>query len=212
MDVGKIIVDWFETSTPDLDGIYSNAYHQDMFRWRTKHLVPVATQGGMTMIVPGAHIVALALDVQLLVYHMSVCGYGIGAIHGYQNGHGNILEKEDIALILAHWVGDENIKTAMGSKIVADIAIKIGGKLGVKLIAKEFGKMAGLLIGQKLAGKVGAKIGVKFGAKIGAKIPLGWIPFLGVLIGAGINSYLIRSISNSADEYYRWKCRVISDL
>ncbi len=138
MDVGKIIVDWFEASTPDLDGIYSNAYHQDMSSWRTKQLAAVAATGGTAMIVPGAHLLALVADVQFLVNRMSVCGYGIGAIHGYQNGHGNILEKEDIAWILAHWAGDENVKTAMGSKIAADVAIKIGGKLGAKIIAKEF--------------------------------------------------------------------------
>jgi hypothetical protein len=115
------------------------------------------------------------------------------------------LEQEDFAVILARWAGAEEVSDAVLAKLSAE-ATSVMGKVAAKSLAKFAAEKTGILLGKKLAGKAGAKIGAKFGAKIGGKALGGWIPFLGAVIGGGINLYFITSISDAARSWYQFKC------
>ncbi len=158
------------------------------------------------MVVPGAHLVALAADVAFLMNRMCACSYGIGAIKGYSKLGENILEEEDFAIVLAYWAGDEDIKSMVTGKGLTDIAIKVGGKTGAKLIAKAIAKSGVILVGKKLSSKVAVKVGAKFAGKLAAKAGAGFIPILGAAVGAGINVWFVSDIASAAKEYYEAKC------
>ena len=53
---------------------------------------------------------------------------------------------------------------------------------------------AGSQVGISLAGPVAAQVAAKISAKLGAKAFAGFIPFIGPLAGAGINTYFVCSI------------------
>ncbi|KOR33545.1 hypothetical protein TI05_00515 [Achromatium sp. WMS3] len=221
-DFGKWVVDAFNGLTPSIDGIYTDAKYDNISYWRKKQQAMVTTAGAVAMVIPGAHLVALAADVAFLMNRMAVCSYGIGAIYGYDRFSENILEEEDFANILALWAGNDEITTIVTgndeiitmviSKAAIDIASKVGGKAGIKIIGKTIAKSGAILVGKKLGGKVGAKIGAKFAGKLSGKAAGGMVPFLGAVIGGGINLWFITGIADSAQKYYKFKCDVISKL
>jgi len=204
-DFGQLVINAFNELTPDINGIYQQAHSKTLSDWRGAQTAMVAGSGAAAVVIPGLHLAGMAADVIFLMNRMAVCSYGIGAIRGYDTLRDNILEDEDFAVVLAHWTGEVDIRSAFSAKCAADLATKVGGKFGAKLIAKELAKGAGLLIGKKIGGKLGAKLGVKFGAKMGGKAVAGFIPFLGAVVGGGINVYFISEIANAADEYYEQK-------
>lgn len=222
-DITQYVTDAFETLTPDLNSIYSDAVTYSMADWKALQKSLVTLSGGTATLIPGLHLVGMAADVVFLMNRMSVASYGIGAIIGHQHNYGNILEPEDFTVILGRWCGDENLKNAAISKASAELAVKIGTKSGGKLLSKELAKVAckhaGILIGQKVGGKVGAtgaKLGAKLGAKVGAKFGSkmtakgigGFIPFLGAGIGAGVNFFFINQIHREAESWFQFKVSV----
>ena len=205
MNFGQFVIDAFDAVTPDINGIFLSAKSQSLSDWRTTQQGLVTASGAASVAIPGLHLVGMAADVAFLMNRMSVCSYGIGAIIGNNSGHGNMLETEDFAVILARWSGDDSITDAAIGKAAADLAGKIGGKSVAKVLAKTMAEKAGLLVGKKMAGKLGAKLGAKFGAKLGGKAAAGFIPFLGAAVGGGINLWFISSVAASAEEWYRIK-------
>lgn len=200
MNFGKLAIEAFNQLTPNLNKIYKDAAYKTLSNWRNTQVALVSGSG------------ATAADVAFLMNRMSVCSFGIGAIHGYDNGQGNFLEEEDFANVLGYWSHDAQMMTAITSKGAADMAAKVGSKAAIKLISKHLATGAGLLIGKKLSGKLGAKVGAKFGVKLAAKIGTGFVPLLGPLVGGGINAYFINDIADAASDYYRWKCDVAHRL
>ncbi len=215
-EIAQKAIDAFDRLSPDLSAVYSDAAYKTVPNWCDKQIALATASGATSVILPGAHVAAILADVAFLINRMSVCSFGIGAIRGYDNGHGNLLEQEDLANVLGYWARDEQIMSAVTSKGAADIAVKVGskagGKVAVKLISKHLATGAGLLVGKKLGGKVGAKIGAKFAAKFGAKLGTGFIPFLGPVVGGGINAYFVNEIADAANDFYRWKCDVARRL
>jgi len=216
MDFGQLAIEGFNKLTPNLPSIYNDAAYKTVPNWRETQIALATGSGAAAAAVPGVHLAAIAADVAFLMNRMSVCSFGIGAIRGYDNGHGNLLEEEDFANVLGYWSRDAQLMEAVTSKGAADIAAKVGTKVGgkaaVKLISKHLATGAGLLVGKKLGGKLGAKIGTKFAAKFGAKLGAGFIPFLGPIVGGGINLYFVNEIADAANDFYRWKCDVARRL
>jgi hypothetical protein len=101
-------------------------------------------------------------------------------------------------------LGAEEVSDATLAKLAAEAA-RSGGKVMGKSLAKFAVKKTCILVGKKLGGKVGAKVAAKFGAKLAAKAGGGFIPFIGAVIGGGINLYFISSISESARDWYAFK-------
>jgi hypothetical protein len=205
----EYVVDAFNALTPDLRGIYSNAITYTLPSWKKLQATLVTGSGAAAVAIPGIHLVGIPADIVFLMNRMAVCSYGIGAILGNNNGYGNILEKEDFAIVLARWSGDESVSNSMIAKAAADLAGKSGGKIGAKIGTKKLASVlalsSGAIVGNKIGGKVGAKIGSKIGAKIGGKLTAGFVPLLGAAVGAGINLYFIHGIASAAEEWYEIK-------
>ncbi|HEX9981746.1 MAG TPA: hypothetical protein VGF69_00650, partial [Thermoanaerobaculia bacterium] len=164
---------------------------------------------------PIAHLAGIAADVIFLINRMGVCSYGIGAIYAERSQCGNFLEDEDFGIILNLWAGgDENgeLFAALSGKAAADMAIKVHTKAGLKMVAKTMCKSAGLLVGAQMGGKMGAKagakVGAKFASKLGGKMLSGFVPFLGPVVGGGINLWFITGIADAAERFYGFKCDV----
>ena len=203
---GEYVVAAFEGLSPNIDKIYDGAKLYTIDDWINQQRALTGSAGAGAMVVPGAHLVALAADVAFLMNRMCACSYGIGAIKGYSKLGENILEEEDFAIVLAYWAGDEDIKSMVTGKGLTDIAIKVGGKTGAKLIAKAIAKSGVILVGKKLSSKVAVKVGAKFAGKLAAKAGAGFIPILGAAVGAGINVWFVSDIASAAKEYYEAKC------
>lgn len=206
--MGKAILRGFEELTPDIHGIYASAHSYVLSDWQLLQSSMVTGSGAASMAIPGLHLFGLAADVAFLMNRMSVCCYGMGAILGYDAGLGNILEREDFAVVLARWSGDDSLSNASVAKTAAGLAGHLGGKGVGKILASAAAANAGLLVGKKLGVKGGTKVVGKFATKLGTKAAGGFAPFAGPAIGGGVNLYFITSITNEAAEWYRLKISV----
>lgn len=203
--MGHLLIKAFETLSFDPDKIYRRAQDYTISEWRHRQEGLAGAAGGTAALVPGLHIPALGVDIGFLVNRMDECCYGIGAIMGVQSGKGNILEKEDLANILALWSG------AISADQLNEVTEIRGGGFGRKIAVPVLGKTTAVALGvcgataASLTATVAAKVAAKLGAKIAAKTVAGWIPFAGALVSCGINVWLVSSVSNAAEKYYMWK-------
>lgn len=205
MDFGKLVVDGFNALTPEIDSIYADAIRYTRSDWMALQKTLVASSGAAAVAIPVAHVAAIGADVAFLMNRMSVCSYGIGAIIGNSASHGNILEDEDFAFVLAKWSGVEGTSNAAMAKTAADLVAVAGSHTARQSLAKTMCKNCGIIVGKKMGSKVGVKLGAKFGTKLGGKLAAGFIPFLGMAVGAGINYWFIDEISGLAEEWYSIK-------
>lgn len=169
-DFAQYVMDAFDALTPDIDDIFENAKLYTLSDWKLQQQALVTGSGAIAGAIPGLHLLTIAADVAFLMNRMSVCSFGIGAIIGYDNSKGNILEEEDFAIVLGRWCEMDDLNNAALAKTAADLSTKVGIKGVSKLLAKTACKYAGILVGKKLGGKLGVKLGAKFGAKLGGKI------------------------------------------
>lgn len=204
-NLGEAVVNTFDSLTPDLDSLFNAHKDKTLDEFTGSQSLSVIASGAVSGAIPGLHMVGAAADIAFLMNRMAVCCYGIGAIKGHQELGVNFLEKEDFALILALWAGDDDITKVVTNKVGADVVLVGGTKLAFKSISKGIGHQFGVIAGKKLAGKVGAKAGAKIGAKAGAKFAAGWIPVLGGVVGAGVNSYFLSDIARAGRQFYDFK-------
>ncbi|GGR73776.1 hypothetical protein GCM10008959_38860 [Deinococcus seoulensis] len=204
-NLGSAVISTFDSLTPDLDELYKAHRERNLDEFTGGQSLAVMASGAVSGAIPGLHLVGAAADIAFLMNRMAVCCYGIGAIKCHQSLGDNFLEREDFALILALWSGDEDITKVVTNKVGADLVGVGGAKLALKSLSKGLGHQFGVIAGNQLAGKVGAKVGAKIGAKAGAKFAAGWVPILGGIVGAGVNSYFLSEISQAGKRFYDFK-------
>lgn len=141
--IANALVKTFEVLSFDPQKIYNKANNHTVSEWRLKQEGLAGAAGTGAAIIPGLHLLALGADIGYLINRMDECCYGIGAIVGMQSGVGNILEKEDLANILALWcnaitmaqldrVQYENRESKLGTKLTQPALGKVGAvSLGV---------------------------------------------------------------------------------
>lgn len=205
--LAQAVLDTFAGLTPDLQGIDRDARSYSRTGWQAFHTTAVGASGGVSVLIPVAHLATLVADLAFLINRMSVCGYGIGAIAAMESGKGFILEDEDIPAILARWAGDDGVSDATIAKMASTGAAAFAGQPLAATFAKIAVKHAGLLVGKKLGGKVGAKVAMKFVTKYIGKATAGFIPFVGPGICAGINVWFISQMAAAASSWYATKLR-----
>ncbi len=219
MSAAEIFVDIVNGMTPDLDALYEGSKGYALGDWKLQQNGLVSGSGALAVAIPGLHLVGLAADVAFVLNRMGVASYGVGAIRGYDEGVGNILEPEDFAAVLLYWSDDAEIRKVMEGKGAATLTTKVGLKVGVKVFgagaAPQITKMllssSGYLVGRKFGGKAAAKAAAKFAAKFGSKALAGFVPFLGPAVGGGVNLWLLNSVMEAADEFYAAKIRLVQD-
>lgn len=194
--------------------------------WVARQATETAMVGAGAMAVPVLHVPALGADVVFLLHKLAYCSWGVGSILGC-TPYG----KGDFEIILGHWCGvveDEVLPVAIATSVVggtlaaaiaypvvagaiasksAEVATlmllqKVGVKGSSKAVVKVAGKVTGKVAG-KLSEKIATKVATKIGGKLSGKAVAGFIPFVGPVLGASINAYLVTSIAHSAEKYYR---------
>lgn len=216
MDVATGFSNWVTNWTPDLDDLYSGARDYSMGAWETQQRALVGGSGAAAVAIPVAHLAGLAADLAFVINRMGVSSFGVGAIRAREAGIGNFLERDDFNAVLLYWADDGAIREAMKGRAAAELSSKVALKMGTKILGKGFaagvtGAMlssAGYLVGQKLGGKMAAKAGAKFAGKYLGKAAAGFVPFLGPVVGGGINVWLISSVMDAANEFYRDKVKI----
>ena len=210
--IASVLVKAFQVLSFDPNKIYNKANNHTVSEWRHIQEGLAGAAGTGAAIVPGLHIPALGVDIGYLINRMDECCYGIGAIVGMQSGLGNILEKEDLANILALWCNA--ITIAQLDRVQYE---NRENKLGTKLTQPALGKVGAVSLGvlgatsNRLTLKVATKMAAKLGAKITTKTAAGFIPLAGALASGGINVWLVSSVSNAAEKYYSWKAGCFFD-
>ncbi len=199
----NLIINTFDLMGGDpMEAINEAQQYSDIRTWVDSQALKAGMTGAGAQLVPGAHLLAMGVDLGFLLHKMSYTCWGIGAIHDRP-----VLGKYDIAQILAIWSGAEDLKEIkLMYKKTTDVFLekttgKIGAKAGAKVGAKIAGKL-GAKLGAKLGGKVASKVAAKITAKLIAKGLGGMIPLVGAVIGYKINSYFINDISKAAITYY----------
>jgi len=207
--LSEAVLNGFATLTPDLHRIDAHARTYSADGWQALHTAAVGASGACSAVIPGLHLLGLVADTAFLVNRMAVCSYGIGAIAAKANGHGYILENEDMAAILARWSGDDSVSDAAIAKMSGVGAAMFAAQPLGNVFAKMAVKHAGMLVGNKLGGKVGAKVSAKFVGKYLGKAIGGAAPFIGPGICASINIWFITQMCTAAAGWYATKLKYI---
>ena len=198
--------------------------------WTAWQMVQTGSVGALALAIPAAHIPAVVVDVAVLFHKMAYCSWGIGSILDCE-----IHPKDDLAVILGMWAGaiSEDSLDAAGSALgigaagaaalaFPSFAGQVSGHgLGLSLAsaakaAEKPAMKAALLVGEQLApigGKIVEKISAKIAAKLSAKITAktlsaalaGFVPFVGPVAGAGVNTWFMHKVTDAADLYYKKK-------
>lgn len=206
--------------TPDLDALYENSHTYHIDDWNVLQRSLVTASGAGSVAIPGIHLAGVAADLAFVINRIGVASYGVGSILGADKGVGNIIEKEDLAGILIYWVDDEDFMQAMkgkgsaslSTKIGTKIVYKVGGKIAVKGLTKTMLTSAGYLVAQKFAGKAAGKAAAKFTSKFGAKAVGGFVPFLGPIVGGGVNLWLLDGIMKASVKFYNDKINIVERM
>lgn len=226
---GGIIINAFNQLGGNYEEAVTNAKSMGSIdSWVAWQAAQTAVVGATAAAIPGAHLATLPVDVAILMHKMAWCSWGIGGLMGC-----NVEGKLDLALILGLWseaITKEDVETILAGGMVLGgalatavtvasspvLAAKIAAKtaafgtsvlatrLGFTTIANPLGQMSGFLA-QQLVQHFAAKIAIKL-AKVGAsRAFLGFVPFIGPIVGGTINVIFVRAIANSAKEYYQLK-------
>ncbi|GII94374.1 hypothetical protein [Sinosporangium siamense] len=183
------------------------------------------------MLIPGHHHIMVATaDFSAVVHKMAIMTWGIGHKMGC-----SIDSRLDLANVLALWagaIGEDALNGAVvagtfgamgaagvaayggGTAFATAVAVKIAGKAAGAaagaITTKVAGKAAGI-VANKLASaamkQVAPALGAKIAAQMGAKHVAGWIPFVGTVVGGGINFWIMSTLADSARAYYREKAK-----
>jgi hypothetical protein len=183
----------------------------DVNAWRNHNIQLVVATGAASGIAGGPiGLAAIPVDLAWCGRVGSHGSIGIGYILGCSVDY-----EEDMNLILAIWGG-------LGKSSMTVPAGKVGIKVGGKIAAKSAGIVAGTVVsklalkggsklGAKLASKAASKAATKFMAKLTAKTGLGWIPLIGGVVSAGVNWWLVDSLMDAAEQFYRNDYVVLDD-
>lgn len=224
MEITEVFVKVVTSLSPDVGTIYREASPYTMDAWETKQktLATMAGVGSGLIPVPGLHLPAAVADVGFLINRMGLTAYGIGAIACYDEDFGNLVEEEDLVPILGYWANDDETKNSFkvkGAGAVSKVAIKVGGKAAAKVVSKTVLTSMGYLVASRLGLKSVMKTAPPlvaaasaFAGKAGVKVGTSWVPAAGAAISAGINYWMISSISTAAIEFYNDKLDLVVDI
>lgn len=208
-DLGRAVVDAFERVSGDLDAIHAAAAPKSLGAWRKQQATWVGASAVGSALLPGAHVLATMADIGFLMNRMHTTSYGVGAIVTKSR---EALEDEDFANVLAHWAGtvtlDDQLRSAVVTKLSASAGLTVGGGLGTKLVGKAVAEAGTVLVGKKLGAKVASKVAVKVATKLMAKAGAGFVPLVGAAASAVISAWFVTSVAGAAEEYYRFKVSV----
>ena len=184
--------------------------------WKEHNIGLVVASGAVSGMAGG--LVGLAAIPVDLAWCGRVGGHGSIGI-GYILGC-DVDYEQDMTMILAIWggVGEASMTIPAGK-----VGIKIGGKIAGKSAAIVGGAIAGTVVykyalkgssklGAKLASKAASKAATKFMSKLTAKTGLGWIPFIGGAVSAGVNWWLVDGLLTAAEQYYTNDYIIINDI
>jgi hypothetical protein len=113
-----------------------------------------------------------------------------------------------IAAGIAYYGSAQAAGTAFAAKVASMVAGSATSMVVTKLGAKGAAKISGKVAAQVASNAMTAaapKIGAKIAAKMGAKHVLGWVPVVGAIAGAGINVWIMTSVSHGAVTYFEAK-------
>lgn len=83
---------------------------------------------------------------------------------------------------------------------------------GPKILSKTFAKKLGTKVAGKLGAKIAAKAGVKIGSKYAGKLVTGGVIGLSALVCGGLNGWILSTMLDSSELYYRRLAEVRSQI
>ncbi len=202
--IGKGLIKAFEMLSFDPQGVYKRIEGYTVPKWRHKQELLAGGAGAAAGAIPVWHLVTLPADVAWLINRMDECCYGVGAIIGKESGIENVLEKQDLANILALW-GDHITVHQLDRVANESMSASSAGSTSTPPLGMLAAASLGVMGSGTLTAPLVSKVAAKLGAKITLKAAAGWIPLVGAGVSAGINVWLVSSVSNAAEKYYIWK-------
>jgi hypothetical protein len=192
----------FDTVGADLATIHRDARRYTVRSWKRLQLAKAATLGASTAVVPVSGALLLPAELLALMRLMHRGAVGVCAIHH------DYVDEEQFPNVLGVWSGhmalNEALAAQVTTKAIAHTAYMVGGPTGIMLASKAFAATCETMVAKKLGPKIAQKVAAKLAAKIGAKMSVIWIPFVSAGVGAGVNSWIVGSLIDAADEYCRF--------
>jgi len=105
-------------------------------------------------------------------------------------------------------------KAADGSTlagIVDDVSDAINLEVSKKLLSKFLAKKLGAKAGAKMSAKVATAVAKKILIKFGSKVAMAFVPLVGAAACGGANGWLMSTVLDSSEEYYRTKSALLSN-
>lgn len=232
IDWGKIIVDSFETVGSDIKYIPAKTKGYSVNQWYNYSIGDVALVGAGACAIPGAHLAGMAAEFGYLMreVHNSALGSGhliYGSIDEndfaiiFSVWAGETMPSQKTMNLMykfASEIGKELSGQALeyawekyrkeglaGIGLAAPSMTQTSAKTTSKVATKVIGQKVGVKAAGKISTKVAAKAGTKIAAKAGGKGISGWIPFVGPAVCAGVNTWIMKGVMDTADIYYRRK-------
>jgi hypothetical protein len=231
--IGTGFINAFETLGVDPDMARRGAgRYSSVETWIASQTAQAAAVGGATMAVPGAHHAASVIDVATVVHKIAIMSWGVGyklgctidprldlanvlsvwsgalPRHVLMTAAGGGLTAGGIAAGIAYYGSAQAAGTAFAAKVASMVAGSATSMVVTKMGAKGAAKISGKVAAQVASNAMTAaapKIGAKIAAKMGAKHVLGWVPVVGAIAGAGINVWIMTSVSHGAVTYFEAK-------
>jgi hypothetical protein len=203
-------------------------------RWQTTQ---AAVAGAGALAIPAFHLVGIGADVAFVMHKMAYCAWGIGKIMGAPPyGKPDLaiilalwseaIEEKDlpafIAVSMVEGALAEELVNRRGSQASERIAsyaalheqeltegrrlIQAGAGLSATSLGKTMGRNAGITTGAVVR-RYGTRIAGALAPKIVSKAIGGFVPVLGPVIGAGINTRFLSTLADSAESYYAQRLR-----
>lgn len=192
----------------DSDKVYEEARYLDVESWKRKISLQSGLAGIASSVIPGAH---LAGDIPVLVNRMSAMAYGVGAILGYDQGLGNVLDGNDFPrTIITLTAGGHTLPYDVGREMSPEYSRVIEESDGWKLVRHADTVAPKRTFHSEWFVEEALKTAVeKFCDLLKPRVVTGFIPLFGALAAAQHNALMISQTTIAARTYFTAKCEAI---
>nr|MDT0660768.1 hypothetical protein [Micromonospora sp. DSM 115978] len=206
--------------------------------WIASQTSQAAGAGALAVAIPVMHLATIPAELAFLLHKLARCAWGVGSIVERGTPHLLPDGKPDLIPILGLWSGEFKEKDLVGIGVAAGGAGFVAAGVvyptfAAAVIAKSLGKAAGMAVttafGGKAAGKMAGamaaatakksahavllpllqKVSLWVAGKVGAKGASAFIPAVGPVVAASLNTYFVVRFGKCAEKYYRAKLQAL---
>ena len=214
--IARDISGWFRLDKAEVGKIYDDYKSSSLTSIETGAYITAGLVGAAAVAIPVLHLVTVFIDLTVMKGIISGLPYKIGSSIGSAAGCGNIVEPEDMDNVLYGIVEITHLVEAATVLKSANAAASSLTKVNPISASNFYESITGMV--DSISGHtfhfapfatvsaIGAKgISATLFGKYLAKFATGFVPLLGPAISGGLNLYIVSSVVDASEAYYRIK-------